>query len=525
MTNDASEAIARARTARPAPSPRQLRIVFAALMLAMVLAALDQSIVNTALPRMASDLGGLAHISWVVTAFMLASTVTTPLYGKLSDMYGRRRLFVVSITLFLAASLLCGTARSMGQLIAFRAVQGLGAGGLLTLSQTVIADLVSPRERGRYQGLFTGAFAVSSVAGPLIGGILTTALSWRWVFFVNLPIGGLALALILIGLERTRPPASHRIDYGGALLLAAATTTLLVLLSSAGSVIAWRSATALAMAAGAAILFALFVRHELRAAEPIIEPRLFRSRSFAIGVTASGTMSFAMLGTLVFLPLYFQLVLGLTPAAAGLMLLPQIAAMMLSSVAGGQLASHFGRPKPFLILGVALETAALAAFAILAAHGAGIPAFLIALGMLGLGMGVGMPNAIVIVQNAVDRPRLGVATATMSFVRSLGGALGVALSGGVMAAHVGASLAGIGHGFDARALFARGMPYIAALPPAAHAAVTEAYRLAIGTSFAISGGTMMLAFLFCLSLPGGTLAATATASEDVLDASRAAAQG
>ncbi len=509
MASDMSHAVAPGGAEPLAPpAARRLRIVFAGLMLAMIMASLDQSIVNTALPRMASDLGGLAHISWVVTTFMLASTVTTPLYGKLSDMYGRRRMFVVSISLFLATSLLCGAARTMVQLIAFRALQGLGAGGLLTLSQTVIGDLVSPRERGRYQGLFTAAFAVSSVAGPLIGGILTTTLSWRWVFFVNLPIGGVALALILIGLERTQPPTSHRIDYPGALLLAAATTILLLLLSSGGSMLPWRSASPIAIAAVAAGLFALFVRRELRAAEPIIQLRLFRIRSFATGVMASGTMSFAMLGTLVFLPLYFQLVLGLSPAAAGLMLLPQIGAMMLSSVAGGHLSSHFGRAKPFLVLGVGLEATALTTFAILAYHGAGIPAFLGALAMLGLGMGIGMPNATVIVQNAVARHELGVATATMSFVRSLGGALGVALSGGVMAAHVGTGLARIGHGLDLHALIEGGMLHIAALPPAAHGAVVEAYRLAIGTSFSISGGVMMLAFLFCLTLPGGTLAAS-----------------
>ena len=491
---------ATAAASAPPVSPRELRIVFAALMLAMTLGALDQSIVNTALPRMASDLGGLAHISWVVTAFMLTSTIVTPIYGKLSDMYGRRRLFVVSISLFLLASVLCGAAQTMTQLILFRALQGLGAGGLMTLAQTVIGDLVEPRERGRYQGLFTGAFAVSSVAGPLIGGGLTSALSWRWVFFVNLPVGALALGLILIGLRRAPPAVHHRIDYAGALLLAGAATCMLLLLGWGGSVLAWTSLPARALGLGSLVLLVLFVRQERHVAEPIMTLELFRIRSFATGVFASGTMAFAMLGTLVFLPLYFQLVLGLGPAQTGLMMLPQIGTMLLSSVIGGQLVSRFGWVKPFLVLGVGLEAVALGSLALLAFTGTGIMTFLIALGMLGLGMGIAMPNATVIVQNAVDRSALGVATATMAFVRSLGGALGVAVSGGVMAIHLGSSLAALGAHIDAHALIEGGMSSIAALPPAVHLAVIDAYREAIAFSFLVGGCVMTAAFVLTTTL-------------------------
>ena len=222
-------------------APPQLRSVLAGALLAMVLAALDQNIVNTALPRMAGELGGMQHLSWVVTAFMLTATVTTPLYGKLSDIYGRRRLFFVAIIVFLSGSLLCGAARSMGQLIAFRALQGLGAGGLLTLAQAAIGDVVSPRERPRYQGLFTGTFALSSVAGPLLGGFITSALSWRWVFYVNLPVGILALFLIAIGLRKPPSERFKPVDYLGAVLLAGATAALLLLLTWGGTEFAWIS--------------------------------------------------------------------------------------------------------------------------------------------------------------------------------------------------------------------------------------------------------------------------------------------
>lgn len=487
-------------TADPPVSKRQLWIVFAALMLAMMLAALDQSIVNTALPRMASDLGGLAHISWVVTAFLLTSTVATPLYGKLSDMYGRRRLFVVSISVFLLASVLCGVAQSMTQLIAFRALQGLGAGGLMILSQTVVGDLVSPRDRGRYQGLFTGVFAVSSVAGPLIGGFLTTALSWRWVFYVNIPLGALALTLILIGLRRVPRPVKHRIDYLGALLLAGASTAALLLLSWGGSTVPWTSPAALGLAAAAVGGLVWFIAQERRAPEPIIDLELFRIRNFAIGVAASGCMSFAMFGALVFLPLYFQLVFGLSPADTGLMMLPQIVMMMVSSVVGGQISSRFGWVKPMLVAGVGLEVFALGALAALAFLGAGPAPFLAVLGVLGLGMGIGMPNTTVVVQNAVSRQSMGVGTATMSFVRSLGGALGVAVSGGVMANHLNGGLRALGGGIDGHALIEGGIDAIHALPMELHQVVADTYRHAIGFSFLTGACVMVLALALAVSL-------------------------
>jgi EmrB/QacA subfamily drug resistance transporter len=470
-------------------------------MLCILLASLDQNIVNTALPRMVSDLGGMAHLSWVVTAFMLSSTVTTPLYGKLSDTYGRRRLFLVAIIIFLAGSLLCGTAGSMTQLILFRALQGLGAGGLLVLAQSSIGDVVPPRERPRYQGLFTGTFALASVAGPLLGGIITSALSWRWVFYVNLPLG--AVALLLIGLGLRTPPSGRArpLDVAGALLMAAGTAALLLLLAWGGQEFPWASTASAGIAALVLALFAAFIWRERRAVDPLIRLGLFRNPVFARGVSVSGMMTFAMLGSTVFLPLYFQLVLGMSPARAGAMMLPQVAGMVLTSVLGGRAASRLGRNKGFLLWGLGLEAVALVALAALAWFAAPPSAFLLALGTLGLGMGMGMPNLTTAVQNAVDYKELGAATGAMTFVRSLGGAVGVAASGALLAARLAGPV-------DVEAMTRDGAAALAALTPEQHAMLSEAYRTALTGCFTLSGLVMSAAFLLVLGLPEQKLRST-----------------
>ncbi|MCP1117226.1 EmrB/QacA subfamily drug resistance transporter [Robbsia andropogonis] len=491
-------------------APSRRKVIFAGLMLAMVLAALDQSIVSTALPVIASDLGGLVHMTWVVTAFMLTSTISAPLYGKLSDMYGRRPLFAISIVLFLVASGLCGSAQTMMQLILFRGLQGLGAGGLMTLSQTVIGSIVTPTERGRYQGLFTGAFAVSSVAGPLLGGIITSHASWRWVFLINVPIGVVSLALVMSALPKGLRGGRHRIDYAGAALLSIGTAALLLLLNSGGA--ATEVASAHANAAMDALLsriglgllavlaFGLLLVVEHRAAEPILDLTLFRLPPYAISVAASGCMAFAMMGSLVFMPLYYQLVLGQTPAESGMMMLPQVIAMMISSVVGGRISSRTKRFTQLLALGVFLEFLGLALLATCAHFGAPVWAFLAVMALLGMGMGIGMPNATVVVQNAVPPTSLGAATASMSFVRSLGGSLGTALSGGVMAFALHQRLASLHLDVDVTTLLEHGISAMRALPVAQQHMLAHAYQGAIGTSLITGGFLMFIAFVMVFRL-------------------------
>ena len=474
------------------PVTASVRTVFTGALLALMLAALDQNIVNTALPRMVADLGGMAHLSWVVTAFMLTSTATSPLYGKLSDIYGRRKLFFVAIGIFLAGSALCGAARSMGQIISFRALQGLGAGGLIVLAQAAVGDVVAPRDRPRYQGLFTATFALSSVAGPLLGGLLTSALSWRWVFYVNLPIGALALTMIAVGLNDPPPrseaeqaqAATRTIDYAGAVLLTAATGALLLWLAWGGREFAWRSAPSIGLIGLVAALAALFVRRESRAPDPLVRLALFRNPVFARGVAVCGMMAFAMLGSTVFLPLYFQLVLGEDPAVAGAMLLPQVVGMLLTSVIGGRIVFRLGRNKPFLLAGLMLEAVALVSLAGFAAFRAPPAAFLISMAAMGMGMGMGMPNLTTAVQNAVAHRELGAATGAMSFVRSLGAALGVACSGAILAARLGGVTAGVVH---------------------APGAISAAYRAALTGCFGLSGLVMIGACVLVLGLPERTL--------------------
>jgi EmrB/QacA subfamily drug resistance transporter len=501
-----THAVKPASTPRVATAPaRQLRMVMAGVLLAMALAALDQNIVNTALPRMAAELGGMAHLSWVVTAFMLTSTTTTPLYGKLSDIYGRRMLFFVAIAVFLTGSILCGAAQSMAEIILFRALQGLGAGGLLVLAQAAIGDVVSPRERPRYQGLFTGTFALASVAGPLLGGFITSALSWRWVFYVNLPVGLLALTMIALGL-RSRPSGRARsIDYVGSVLLTGATATLLLLLTWGGSQFPWLSPESAGLLAITIGLAGLFIRQENRAAEPLIRLSLFHNRIFARGVAVGGMVVFAMLGSTVFLPLYFQLVLGMNPAVAGMMLLPQVIGMLLSSVIGGRIVTSLGRNKPFLLAGLGLEAAALGSLAMFAEFGASSHAFLVSMGALGLGMGIGMPNLTTAVQNAVSYRELGAATGAMSFARSLGGALGVATSGTIMSSRLAAIFAGGRGGLDLGTLKQQGVEALAHLTLSQQAGISTAYRTALTGCFLLSGVVMTVAFVLVLGLPERTL--------------------
>jgi EmrB/QacA subfamily drug resistance transporter len=467
----------------------------------MFLAALDSSIVNTALPRMAADLGGLSHLSWVVTAFMLSSTSTTPLYGKLSDTLGRRGMFATAIIIFLIGSALCGAAQTMNELIIFRALQGLGAGGLLVLAQATIGDVVSPRDRPRFQGFFSGTFGLASVAGPLLGGIITQTLSWRWIFYVNLPVGALAFVMIWLGMKGVQTGlavnAKRQIDYLGTILLTGLTTALLLLLACGGNQFAWLSADALWLAALILLCFAGFIWREANAPAPIIRLALFRNKIFARGSLAGGMVMFAMVGALVFMPLYFQLVLGMSPVESGAMILPQVGAMLVSSIFGGRIVSRYGRYRPFLLAGFALEAVSLCGLAGLAVFNAPPALFLVAMGTLGFGMGMGMPNLTNAIQNAVDHAELGAATGAMVFIRSLGGAVGVATSGAIMSAR----LAGAHAGADLQVLTLHGLHALSGLTPHQQAAIAHDYRSALMGSFLVSGLVMVVAFFLILRMP------------------------
>ena len=473
---------------------KELRVVFGGLMLALTLAALDQNIVATALPRIVSDLGGLAHLSWVVTAFLVASTTTTPLYGKFSDLYGRKPAFMVSIIIFLLGSTLCGVAQGMTQLILFRAIQGLGAGGLITLAQTTVGDLVPPRERGRYQGLFASVFAGCSVAGPLLGGVITALLSWRWIFYVNLPIGAVALVLIAVGLRRHGHAKAHRIDYGGALLLIAATCCALLVLSWGGSVYPWSSTPILILGAVAVVLCAALALVEARAAEPVLPLHLFANRVFVVGVAVISLSAMALFAAVVFLPLFFQLVLGASPAGAGLMISPMMGGVICASFLGGRQVSKTGRYKQFPVAGLAAATSAYLAMGWVAGHGTAIALIEAVLVVMGLGIGFVMPNLTTAIQNAVKRRDLGAATSASAFLRSLGGALGVALSGAILTTRLRSTTVLASEG-------AQDLDHIAHLPSGQHAAVVGDYAHALSATFLAGAGIAGCAFLLVLFLP------------------------
>ncbi|MBV8889850.1 MAG: MFS transporter [Alphaproteobacteria bacterium] len=485
-----------------APGRAAFRTSLAGLLMALALASLDQNIVSTALPRIVGELGGLAHLSWVVTAFMLTSTATAPLYGKLSDTYGRRPMFVIAIVTFVAGSALCGLAGSLDGLIVFRGLQGLGAGGLMVLAQTTIGDLVSPRERGRYQGLFTGVFALCSVLGPLLGGVITDALSWRWIFYVNLPVGAVALVLIVTGLTtRSGPAPAGRIDYAGAGLLTAATTCLLLVLSWGGAIYPWVSAPVLGLAASATMLSIVLVLRERVAPEAVLPMPLFRNRVFAVAVAVTAITATALFGAFVFLPTYFQLVMGESPSRAGLLTAPLMAGLIAASIVGGRVVSALGRYKPLALVGFSLATAGFFAMAWGVAAGSGLVFIEAVLIVMGAGLGLVMPNLTVAIQNAVPRAELGAATSAASFFRSLGGALGVAVSGAMLSARIESFLAASGSPLAVRHAATTAFAEIAQLPPEARAAIVEAYRQAIGATFLTGAGIAALGLGALFLLP------------------------
>ena len=410
-------------------------VVMSGLMLVMLLASLDQTIVSTALPTIVSELGGLEHLSWVVTAYLLALTVVTPLYGKLGDLYGRKVVLQGALVLFLAGSALCGLAQGMTELIVFRAIQGLGGGGLMVSAQAAIGDVVAPSERGKYTGLFGAVFGVSSIAGPLIGGFLTTHASWRWIFYVNLPVGAAAFVVLAATLPAVTERRSHAIDYRGTLLLAIGLSALVLMTTLGGNTYAWASPEIIGMGVLAVVAIAWLVRVEARAAEPILPPSLFRNRVFVVCSAVGLVVGFALFGALTYLPLFQQVVRGLSPTASGLQLLPVMGGLLVSSIVSGRIITRTGRYKVFPIAGTAVAALGMYLLSSLdASTGSGVAA----LHMLVLGLGLGMVMQVLVLatQNAVSYEQLGVATSGATLFRSIGGSLGTAILGAVFTARL-----------------------------------------------------------------------------------------
>src|SRR4051794_19877898 len=410
---------------------RQILMVFSGLMLGMLLAALDQTIVATALPTIVADLGGLNHLSWVVTAYLLTSTVSTPLYGKISDLYGRKKVFQSAILIFLLGSVLSGLSQNIGELIAFRAIQGLGAGGLLTLALTIVADIVPPRERGRYQGYFGGVFALASVGGPLLGGFFVDNLSWRWIFYINIPLGALALVVTSAVLNLPFKRQDHDIDYWGASALVAGVSALLLVTVWGGSEYAWTSPMILGLIAGGLAVLGLFLWWERRVAEPIIPPRLFHNSIFSVSTTLMFVFGTTMFGAIIFLPVYLQLVKGASATASGLLLLPMMVGVLGASIGSGRLVSKLGRYRIFPIIGTSLITVGMYLLTYLHVSTSYV-VFGLLIGLLGTGMGLCMQNVVLAVQNSVDVREMGVATSSVAFFRSMGGAFGTAFFGAIL---------------------------------------------------------------------------------------------
>jgi EmrB/QacA subfamily drug resistance transporter len=411
---------------------RELLATFSALVLVLLLASLDQTIIATALPVIVDEIGGLSHLSWIVTAYLLSSTVVVPLYGKLGDLYGRRTVLQAAILIFLAGSLLCGVAQNLPELIAFRFLQGLGGGGLIVTAIAVVGDIVPPRERGRYQGFFGGVFGFSTVLGPLLGGFIVDHLSWRWIFLINLPLGLLALYVISRTIQSHVRKGEVVIDYAGAVLLALALTAV-VLVSSLGTTLATEAPVSLfAISLAGALALAGFLYVETQVSDPLVPLSLFRIRAFVIGTSVGFIVGMALFGSITLLPVYFQVVKGLDPTSAGLHMTPMMLGVFVSSITSGQIISRIGRYKIFPVIGTALMTAALLLLSTIEAETSAGRAALYLL-LLGLGLGMVMQILVMAVQNAVPYERLGVATSGTTLFRSIGGSVGAALFGGIFA--------------------------------------------------------------------------------------------
>ncbi len=503
-----------AAAAVPAPATRTRRgigVVFVALMLAVLLAALDSTIVATALPTITAELGGLNQLSWVVTGYLLASTISTPLYGKLGDLYGRKRVFQASIIVFLVGSALCGLAQGMGELIAFRTIQGFGGGGLIVLAQAIIGDVVSPRDRGRYQGIFGAVFGISSVLGPLIGGFLVDNASWRWIFYVNLPIGILALVVIAVALHLPEQRREARIDVRGTILLSLAAGSFVLATSLGGSTYAWGSWQIVGLGVVTVVATALFIPVERRAAEPVLPLSLFSRRVFAVAGAIGFIVGFALFGATTYLPLFLQIVTGASPTRSGLELLPLVLGLLVTSIGSGQIIARWGHYRPFPIAGTAIMAVG---FWMLSTLGPDTSTAERSLDMVVLGLGIGMVMQVLVlaVQNDVEYRDLGVATSGATFFRSIGGCFGVAISGAIFSNRLTdelGSITGLPPHIAAGSVTGA---QVAKLPAAVRDPFVAAYADALTTVFAVCVPIALLGFVLAWLLPEKPLRRTLEAA-------------
>jgi EmrB/QacA subfamily drug resistance transporter len=490
----------------PAQHRTSVVAVLGALFLALLLAALDQTIVSTALPTIVGELGGLTHLSWVVTAYLLTSTVAGPFYGKLGDIYGRKIILQSAIVIFLVGSALCGLAQNMIGLIAFRALQGIGGGGLIVTIIAVIGDLIPPRERGRYQGLFGAAFGLATILGPLLGGFFVDQLTWRWIFYINLPTGLLALFVIAVALPPPSTRRRHEIDYRGGALLTIALTATIVFTSLGGISFAWTSPVTLTLIAVSVISAAFFVAVERHAREPLLPMTLFRNRNFVVASSVGLILGLALFGSVTFLPIYLQVAKGVSPSASGLMLMPMMFGMLITSILSGRIISRWGRYKLFPVTGTAIMTFGLFMLSRLSLDSHQWQTSLDAL-WLGLGMGMVMQVLILAVQNSIEYEYLGVATSGTMLFRSVGGALGVALFGAIFAGGLRARLGPEGLDFLTNAVPAA----VRGLPPVMQQEYIDAVMAALRPVFVAATCIAALGFVLTIFLQEIELRDTAPA--------------